>query len=118
MRLPRTMTLWARNTLMPLPYCPEPPARLSIASMRLSVTMVPSSPGCERQTWMPLLSASKMVLRAISRPRASSECSAVSATPAIRLPAISPLVAMAMMPWRPELTISQSAMRTPVQFSS
>ena len=60
MRLPRTITLPARNTLMALPYWPEPPARLSIASMRLSMTMVPSSPACERQTWMPLLPASKM----------------------------------------------------------
>ena len=65
MRLPRTITLPARNTLTALPYWPEPPERLSIASMRLSTTMVPSSPGLPRQTWMPLLPAPVMVLRAI-----------------------------------------------------
>src|SRR5262245_21244537 len=57
MRLPRTITLAARNTLTALPYWPEPPARLSMFSMRLSTTMMPSSPFCERQTWMPLLPA-------------------------------------------------------------
>ena len=64
---------------MALPYWPEPPERLSIASMRLSMTMVPSSPGLPRQTWMPLLPAPVIVLRAISSARASKEWIATSA---------------------------------------
>ena len=71
MRLPRTITLPARNTLMALPYWPEPPERLAMLSMRLSITMVPSSPVSQRKIWMPLLPAPMMVLRAIRRPRAS-----------------------------------------------
>ncbi len=47
MRLPRTVTLPARNTLMALPYWPEPPG-VAISSMRLSMTSVPSSPFAER----------------------------------------------------------------------
>ena len=110
MRLPRTMTLPARNTLMALPYWPEPPARLSIASMRLSTTMVPSSPAAERQTWMPLLPASKIVLRAISRPRRVERMDrGIGDVGRAGVSTISPSTAMHMMPLRPEPTISQSA---------
>jgi len=57
MRLPRTITLAARNALTALPYWPEPPERLVIVSMRLSTTIVPSSPVSWRMIWMPLLPA-------------------------------------------------------------
>jgi len=39
--------------------------------MRLSITIVPSSPAAERQTWMPLLPAPRTRLRAITSPAAS-----------------------------------------------
>jgi len=72
-RLSLTITLPARNTLMALPYWPEPPARFAIVSMRLSVTMVPSSPASDRQTRMPLLPAPMTEFFAMIRPLASSE---------------------------------------------
>ena len=112
MRLPRTVTLCARNTLMALPFCPEPPFCAAVSSMRLSSTCVPSSPACERQTWMPLLPALRMVLRAIVSPRASTEKIAVARAPVIVVPVTSPSIASSTMPLRPGLTISQSRIAT------
>ena len=108
MRLPRTVTLAARNTLTALPYWPEPPERFSIASMRLSVTMVPSSPGLPRQIWMPLLPAPAIVLRAISSARASNEWIATSALSVMSVSTISPSIAVQAMAVPPAARISQS----------
>ena len=72
MRLLLTITEPARNTLIPLPFCPLPPLFAAMRSMRLAVTMVPSSPISERQTRMPLSPQSRTWLCAISSPAASS----------------------------------------------
>ena len=66
MRLPRTITLPARNTLMALPYWPEPPERLAIVLDAVVDDDGAVVAGLPRQTWMPLLPAPAMVLRAIS----------------------------------------------------
>ena len=110
-RLPRTMTLSARNTLMALPYWPEPPDLFMTPSMRLSTTIVPSSPGSLRQIRMPPLPAPRTVLPAMRSPRASTEKIAASAA-LIVFPVTSPAMASSAMPLRPALIISQSAMRT------
>src|SRR3979409_1856156 len=63
MRLPRTITCAARCALTALPNWPEPPESLRIFSMRLSSTMVPSSPATSRRIWIPLLPACRTMLR-------------------------------------------------------
>src|SRR5712675_909829 len=63
MRLPRTITLPARNALMALPYCPEPPGPALMSSMRLSATSVPSSPIAVRRISMPLSPVAIMLWR-------------------------------------------------------
>src|ERR1043165_717887 len=83
MRLPRTITLPARNALMALPYWPEPPGPALMSSMRLSRTSVPSSPIAVRRISMPLSLVSVMVLRATIRPSASNETTAVVAPDAV-----------------------------------
>jgi hypothetical protein len=113
MRLPRTMTLPARNTLMALPFWPEPPARAPVSSMRLSVTSVPSSPAFDRHTRMPLLPAPRIVLPAILKPRASSENIPAASTPLTLVPETSPSTLSSITPWPPAATISQSVMRNP-----
>ena len=79
MRLPRTMTLPARNALMALPYWPEPPGPALMSSMRLSSTSVPSSPIAVRRISMPLSLVPRMVLRDTIRPCASNEVMPVTA---------------------------------------
>ena len=68
-----TITLLARNTLMPLPFCPVPPLRAWMRRMRLPETIVPSSAGCQRCTSMPPLAQSKTLLPVICSPSASTE---------------------------------------------
>ena len=118
MRLPRTITLAARNALTPLPNWPEPPAALRMSSMRLSSTMVPSSPATLRRITMPLLPAARTMLRAMVRPRASIEWMATSAASAIVVDRISPATPSSEMPWPFALVTSQSVIRTPRPFIS
>src|SRR3989337_1776357 len=63
--LPRTITSAARNTLMALPFSPEPPARAAVSSIRLSAIRLPSRrlPLC--QTRMPPLPEPRLMLAAI-----------------------------------------------------
>ena len=69
-----TITLPARNTLMPLPFCPVPPLRaLRCGVTRLPETIVPSSAGCQRCTRMPPLAQSETLLPVICSPSASTE---------------------------------------------
>ncbi len=68
MRLLATMTPWARKMLMPLPFCPVPPALAPMRATRLPVTMVPSSPSLQRWTRMPPLPQSSTVLSVIDSP--------------------------------------------------
>src|ERR1700690_1212195 len=81
MRLPRTITLPARNALMALPYCPEPPGPALMSSMRLSRTWVPSSPMAVRRISMPLSLVPEIVLRETERPCASNETIAGAVSP-------------------------------------
>src|SRR6266567_3330118 len=90
MRFPRTVTLPARNALMALPYCPEPPGPALMSSMRLSATSVPSSPIVVRRISMPLSLVFWMVLRDTSRPCASNDTIAVVAVLVMMLPLMSP----------------------------
>ena len=118
MRLPRTITFPARNTLIAFPYCPEPPERFPMFSSRLSMMRVPSSPAIERQTWMPLLPARSIRLRASRSPAESRAKRAASAVCAIVLSLTSPATAMQTIPLRPEPAIVQSAILTALQLSS
>src|ERR1700682_2577840 len=90
MRLPRTITLPARNALMALPYCPEPPGPALMSSMRLASTCVPSSPIAVRRISMPLSLVPAMVLRETIRPCASNDTTAVAAILPKMLPLMSP----------------------------
>jgi hypothetical protein len=66
-----TITLPARKMLMPLPFCPVPPARAEIRVTRLPSISVPSSPTDQRCTRMPPLAQSRTTLRVIASPRLS-----------------------------------------------
>src|SRR5450432_56636 len=111
MRLPRTITLPARNALMALPYWPEPPGPALMSAMRLSSTWVPSSPTVPRRISMPLSFVPFIVLRETSRPCASSDTIAVVADLVMILPLMSPETFSNQMPLPPEPSISQSVTR-------
>ncbi len=119
MRLPRTMTLPARNTLMALPYWPEPPATLAMSSMRLSMTSVPSSPlaasdapGCRRcRRRARCCSGWSARARRASRSRRPPSWRRWCRRPC-------PEPASSRMPLRPEPITSQSTMRRSLHCSN
>ncbi len=75
---------------MPLPYCPEPPDFMPMPAMRLPLTSVPSAPGVERQTNMPLSAAPSTLLPSMRSPLESSANSAALPALAMVQPEISP----------------------------
>ena len=112
MWLPRTITLPARKTLMALPFCPLPPERAAVSSMRLSAIRPPSARLSLCQRRMPPLPDLAMLLAAMRRPRLSLQKSALSAAPVMVECVTSPSQPSRVMPLPQAPATLQSAMRT------
>ena len=114
MLLSETMTPWARNTLMPLPFSPVPPLSAAMCETRLPVMMVPSSPSLQRHTRMPPLPLLVTTLSVIDMAVDSMARMPASAQSEMVLRVTRPSQRSSASPEAPLLMIVQLSMATPL----